>query len=131
MSAYVRVRKHPDLVEAVDNSGTQTDVAALAGISLSRLSQLYTGRHHTIELHKAAALEDTLGVPRGSLFVFTEPFGPLAPYVDNDNNGGGIDGDDNDNSDNNDSDSDDGGEADHTAVTELGSEHVTAYTPAA
>jgi transcriptional regulator with XRE-family HTH domain len=82
MPAYVRVRKHDDLVAAIQRRGTQTDIAALAGISLSRLSQLYTGRHDVIAVDKAGALEDVLDVPRGSLFQFAESYDRIAPYVD-------------------------------------------------
>lgn len=89
MPAYVRVRKHDDFVAAVDATGTQTDISALAGISLSRLSQLYTGRHDVIEVSKAGSLEDVLGVARGALFKFTEDYDRLAPYVDTDDDGDG------------------------------------------
>jgi transcriptional regulator with XRE-family HTH domain len=105
MPAYVRVRKHDDLVAAIQRRGTQTDIAALAGISLSRLSQLYTGRHDVIAVDKAGALEDVLDVPRGSLFQFAESYDRIAPYVD-------LDSDPDPEPDESDDDTDDSEETD-------------------
>lgn len=80
MTAYVRVRKHDDLVAAVDATGTQVDVAAAAGLSVQRVNQLYTGAHDVLEVRKARRLEDALGAPPGSLFIAVD--GPLLlPYV--------------------------------------------------
>lgn len=90
MSAYVRVRKLDDLVQRIDDTGTQVDVAAAAGLSTQRVSQLYTGNHNIIEVRKARALEEVLGVPHGALFVAVD--GPLLlPYVDPDGPEGGPD----------------------------------------
>jgi transcriptional regulator with XRE-family HTH domain len=80
MTAYVRVRKLSDLVEAVDATGTQVDVAIAAGLSVQRLNQLYTGRHDTVEVRKARRLEQALGTPPGALFVAVDG-DLLGPYV--------------------------------------------------
>lgn len=69
MSTFVRVRKHEDLVRAIDRVGMQTEVAVVSGVSIQRVNQLYSGRHDVIDVQKAAALEDALEVPRGALFV--------------------------------------------------------------
>lgn len=69
MSTFVRIRKHEDFVHAVDRYGMQTEVATASGVSIQRVNQLYSGRHGTVDVVKAAQLEDVLGVPRGSLFI--------------------------------------------------------------
>jgi transcriptional regulator with XRE-family HTH domain len=80
MTAYVRVRKLDDLVECIDATGTQVDVAAAAGLSVQRVNQLYTGAHQIIEVRKARRLEEALGVSPGALFTAVD--GPLlAPYL--------------------------------------------------
>lgn len=80
MTALVRVRKLDDLVDRVDATGTQVDVAAAAGLSTQRLNQLYTGTHTTVEVRKARRLEQALGVPHGTLFAAVD--GPLLmPYL--------------------------------------------------
>lgn len=82
MSAYVRVRKLEELRRLIDATGsTQTDIAAAAQMSVQRLNQLYVGNHLTVEVRKAARLEDVLKVPRGTLFSAVD--GPLlVPYID-------------------------------------------------
>jgi hypothetical protein len=80
MSAYVRVRKVEALREYIDHVGTQTDVASLAGLSLQRLNQLYVGVHLTVEVRKAARLEDVVGAKRGELFEAVDG-DLLAPYI--------------------------------------------------
>lgn len=80
MTAYVRVRKLADLVECVDATGTQVDVAAAAGLSVQRVNQLYTGAHNIVEVRKARRLEDALGVRPGSLFEAVDR-DLLTPYV--------------------------------------------------
>lgn len=80
MSALVRVRKHSDLVQAIDDTGLQVEVAAASGLTIQRVNQLYTGSHDRIEVRKARALENALGVPHGALFTAVD--GPLlVPYV--------------------------------------------------
>lgn len=80
MTAYVRVRKVDLLVECIDATGTQVEVAAAAGLSVQRLNQLYTGGHDVIEVRKARRLEEALGVPHGALFTAVDaPL--LAPYI--------------------------------------------------
>jgi hypothetical protein len=77
---YVRVRNGADLRAAVDALGTQSDVAARANLSLQRLNQLISGTAPVIGIHRAITLEDTLGVPRGSLFAVDD--GRLVgPYI--------------------------------------------------
>lgn len=80
MTAYVRVRKLDDLVECIDATGTQVDVAAAAALSVQRVNQLYTGAHGVIEVRKARRLEEALGVPHGLLFEAVDG-GLLAPYL--------------------------------------------------
>lgn len=80
MTAYVRVRKLDDLVECIDATGMQVDVAAAAGLSTQRINQIYTGRHSTLEVRKARRLEEALGVPTGHLFVAIDA-DLLAPYI--------------------------------------------------
>jgi len=80
MSAYVRIRKPDVLREYIDLVGTQTDVAALAGLSLQRLNQLYIGVHDVVEVRKAARLEDVVGARRGELFEAVDGE-LLAPYI--------------------------------------------------
>lgn len=80
MSAYVRVRKLDDLVQRIDHTGTQVDVAAAAGLSTQRVNQLYTGAHSIIEVRKARRLEDALGVLHGTLFTAVDAT-LLAPYI--------------------------------------------------
>lgn len=83
MTAYVRVCKREQLVEAIDLTGTQVDVAAAAGLSVQRVNQIYTGANDVIEVRKARALEAAVGVPLGSLFQAVD--GPLlVPYVHED-----------------------------------------------
>jgi hypothetical protein len=83
MSAYVRVRKLDELRRLIDAAGTQTDVAAAAGLSLQRLNQLYVGTHSRLEVRKARRLEDVLHVPYGSVFAAVD--GPLLePYMTDD-----------------------------------------------
>lgn len=80
MTAYVRVRKHDELVQRIDDTGTQVDIAAAAGLSTQRVNQLYTGAHQIIEVRKARRLEDALGVCHGTYFEAVDaPL--LAPYV--------------------------------------------------
>lgn len=80
MTAYVRVCKHELLVEAIDLTGTQVDVAAAAGLSVQRVNQIYTGANTVIEVRKARALEAAVGLPLGALFEAVD--GPLlVPYV--------------------------------------------------
>lgn len=93
MTALVRVRKHEDLVQRIDDTGLQVEVAEAAGLSIQRVNQLYTGSHTVIEVRKARALEDALGVPHGALFEAVDG-GLLAPYVhseDEDDPGTGAD----------------------------------------
>lgn len=96
MTAYVRVRKVEDLVECIDATGTQVDVAAAAGLSVQRVNQLYTGGHDIIEVRKARRLEEALGVPHGLLFTAVDA-GLLAPYLHvsdpEDDPGGDVDPD--------------------------------------
>jgi hypothetical protein len=80
MTAYVRVSKLEDLREAVDLVGTQTEVAALSGLTVQRLNQIYVGVHSTLEVRKAARLEHILGVPLGTLFEAVDGT-LLAPYI--------------------------------------------------
>jgi transcriptional regulator with XRE-family HTH domain len=63
----------------VSSTGTQTAIAAAAGISGVRLSQILSGKGG-VAVVAAAALEDTLGVDRGSLFVMPDA-GLAAPYA--------------------------------------------------
>lgn len=86
MTAYVRVSKWEQLVEAIDLTGTQVDVAAAAGLSIQRVNQLYVGSHNVLEVRKARQLESVLGAPLGSLFIAVD--GPLLlPYVHEDDPG--------------------------------------------
>lgn len=80
MSAYVRLCKREELVQRIDETGTQVDVAAAAGLSTQRVNQLYTGAHDVLEVRKARRLEEALGVPHGSLFTAIDAQ-LLAPYV--------------------------------------------------
>jgi transcriptional regulator with XRE-family HTH domain len=80
MSAYVRVCKHDELIQRIDETGTQVDVAAAAGLSTQRINQIYTGAHAVLEVRKARRLEEALGLPHGSLFTAVDaPL--LAPYM--------------------------------------------------
>jgi DNA-binding transcriptional regulator YdaS (Cro superfamily) len=82
MAMYVRVRKQSALRRAVEHAGTQTDVAERAGMSVQRLNQLITGVAPSIRVRQAAALEDTLGVVRGALFVVDSGgIDMIAPYL--------------------------------------------------
>lgn len=82
MAMYVRVRSQAALRCAVERGGTQIDVAERAGMSAQRLSQLVTGVAPSIRVRQAAVLEDTLRVPRGSLFVVdTGGVAELGPYL--------------------------------------------------
>lgn len=90
MTAYVRVRKHELLVECIDATGTQVDVAAAAGLSNPRINQLYTGARAILEVRKARALEDALGVAHGVLFTAVDA-ALLAPYLHDDDPDGDPD----------------------------------------
>lgn len=90
MTAYVRVRKHELLVQCIDATGTQVDVAAAAGLSIPRINQLYTGAHAILEVRKARALEDALGVTHGVLFTAVDA-ALLAPYLHDDDPDGDPD----------------------------------------
>lgn len=82
MTAYVCVRKLDDLRRCIDHTGTQADVAAAAGLSTTRLSQICVGgKHAKLAIDKAMRLERTLGVPLGHLFVAIDA-SLLAPYID-------------------------------------------------
>ncbi len=80
MTAYVRVRKHEDLVTRIDETGLQVEVAAAAGLSVQRVNQIYTGAFSVVEVRKARALEDVLGVAHGTYFEAVDG-SLLAPYV--------------------------------------------------
>lgn len=80
MTAYVRVRKHEELVTRIDQTGYQVEVAHAANLTVQRLNNIYTGTKSVIEVRKARALEDALGVPHGTYFEAVDAT-LLAPYV--------------------------------------------------
>lgn len=83
MAMYVRVRTQAALRAAVQHAGTQAKVAERAGMSVQRLNQLVTGSAPSIRVRQAAALEDALGVARGSLFVVDNGgVDMISPYLD-------------------------------------------------
>jgi transcriptional regulator with XRE-family HTH domain len=69
--AYVRLVNATALLEAIaaHGTGTQTEVAASAGISLQRLNQIVREVAPVVPVATAAALERALGVPVGALFA--------------------------------------------------------------
>lgn len=73
MVAYVRVRSSQELLAHVLAKGTQTEVAASAGMQLARLNAIVRGKAPVIPARRAAALEQALGVPLGTLFASEEP----------------------------------------------------------
>ena len=77
---YVNVRDLPALRSAVWAAGTQAEVAVQAGMTPSRMSQLLSGHHPAVALERAAALEDTLKVERGTLFAVKDRE-LAAPYM--------------------------------------------------
>lgn len=78
-TVYVRARNLERLRQIVSTTGTQSSIAAAAGISGVRLSQILSGKGG-VAVAAAAALEDTLGVARGELFVMPDPT-LAAPYA--------------------------------------------------
>lgn len=81
MTVYVCVRSLPGLRTSVENAnGNQADIARRAGLSKSRLNQLLSGARITVGVGTAAALEDAIGVTRGTLFGTADP-DLVAPYA--------------------------------------------------
>ncbi len=83
MTTHVYARQDAALRDCVKrDGGTQTGVAERAGMTLSRLNQLCTGKDTGIPVRLAARLEDALGVPRGTLFTADrDAVEFLAPYL--------------------------------------------------
>lgn len=78
-TVYVRVRNLVRLRQLVASTGTQNSIAAAAGLSAVRLSQIMHAKGAVAVTH-AAALEDVLGVERGELFVAPDAH-LVAPYA--------------------------------------------------
>ncbi|WP_370944057.1 helix-turn-helix domain-containing protein [Amycolatopsis sp. cg5] len=72
MTVSVRVRSLPALIERTLAAGSQRQLADKVGISPTSINLLMQGKRSTVRLDTAAGIEDALGVPRGSLFVFTD-----------------------------------------------------------
>lgn len=82
MAVYVRVRDLAALRDQINRTRTtQADLARAAHTSPARISHIVTGRARTVALTVAAAIEDTLTVPRGSLFEITDPADLVSPYM--------------------------------------------------
>lgn len=71
-TVYVRTRDLPRLRLAVTAAGSQASVAARAGISTVRLSQIMHGATKTVAVATASALEDAVNVHRGTLFTLPD-----------------------------------------------------------
>lgn len=80
MATHVRIRNGAHLRSLVGSAGTQRDVARAAGMTFQRLNALISEVRPVIAVEQAARLEDTLRVPRGTLFAHDTPE-LLAPYV--------------------------------------------------
>ncbi|QWF78748.1 helix-turn-helix domain-containing protein [Amycolatopsis sp. CA-230715] len=76
----VRVRSLAALLERTQAAGSQRQLANAVGISPTAINLLIQGKRSTVRLDTAAGIEDALGVPRGSLFVFTD-LALVAPYA--------------------------------------------------
>jgi hypothetical protein len=77
---YVAVRDVPALKQCVASAGPQAGTARRAGMTPQRLHQLINGDRTTVNVITAAALEDVLQVPRGTLFAFPDA-DLAAPYA--------------------------------------------------
>lgn len=73
MATNVRIRNGAKLRTLVGATGSQRAVARAAGMSFQRLNALLSEVRPLIAVEQAAALEDSLGVPRGSLFALDTP----------------------------------------------------------
>ena len=71
-TTYVRTRDLPRLRLAVATAGTQRAVAARAGISPPRLSQILHDETGTVAVAVAVAIEDAVNVQRGTLFALPD-----------------------------------------------------------
>lgn len=81
LTTHVRIRNGARLRALVYSAvGSQRKVAEAAGMSFQRLNALISGVRPVIAVDQAARLEDTLNVPRGSLFVLDTPE-LIAPYT--------------------------------------------------
>lgn len=80
MTVSVRVRSLAALVERSMAQGSQRDLARRVGVSPTAINLLLQGKRSTVSLDLAARIEDSLDVPRGSLFRFDdlELVGPYA-----------------------------------------------------
>lgn len=92
MTAYVRVRKLDHLRRRIQVTGTQADVAAAAGLTTTRLSQICVGEYERLAIDKAMRLERALGVPYGALFEACDR-ALLTPYLDDSDTSGDTSGD--------------------------------------
>jgi transcriptional regulator with XRE-family HTH domain len=73
MAVYVRARDVTALRERVATTHvSQATLAREAKTSPARISQILSGRAHTITVTTAAAIERALGVSTGTYFVVTE-----------------------------------------------------------
>jgi transcriptional regulator with XRE-family HTH domain len=74
------VRDRDALVERTLAAGSQRGLAAKVGVSRTYINQLMLSKRSWVPLHTAVRIEDTLGVPRGSLFGFPD-LALVAPYA--------------------------------------------------
>jgi DNA-binding transcriptional regulator YdaS (Cro superfamily) len=71
----------PEKIVSGRGGRTYTEVAREAGVSVPFLNQLATGNACRVRAAHAAAIEDALGVPRGSVFALSPADAELlAPY---------------------------------------------------
>lgn len=77
---YVHVRDLNAFRDYVAAGGPRATTARRAGMSPQRLHHLVRGDRTTVNLGAAAALEDALGVDRGTLFSFPDS-ALAAPYA--------------------------------------------------
>lgn len=68
MSAFVRIVDHAVFARQFDRPGTQTSVAAYAGITLARVNQLVRGVSLVVPARTGEAIEAALGLRTGTLF---------------------------------------------------------------
>lgn len=71
-TVYVRARDLPRLRLAVATAGSQASVAARAGISTVRLSQILHGTTKSVAVAVAVALENAVNVHKGTLFALPD-----------------------------------------------------------
>lgn len=80
MTVSVRVRNRAALIEHTLAAGSQRGLAAKVGVSRTYINQLMLGKRSWVTLDTAVRIEDTLAVPRGSLFGFPD-LALVAPYA--------------------------------------------------